>query len=122
MEFLEGYGENETNSFVLRYWSYFELQTQLQYKAEREGMEVVFIDPYHTSQICSFCNHYEEGQRLNQSQFLCKNPNCSNKDKNGNNKIENADWNASRNIAVSEKFVTKKSQCEYFKRKKDEKN
>ena len=122
LEFLEGYGEDEPNSFVLRNWSYFELQTQLKYKAEREGMEIVFIDPYHTSQMCSFCNHYEKGQRLKQSEFLCKNVDCSNKDKKGENKIINADWNASKNIAKSEKFVTKKSDCEYFKRKKDEKN
>ena len=122
MEFLEGYGEDEPNSFVLRYWSYFEMQTMIEYKAKREGMKVVYIDPYHTSQICSFCNHYEEGQRLNQSEFLCKNPNCTNKDKKGNNKIENADWNASKNIAVSEKIVTKKSECEYYKQKRAEKN
>ena len=122
MEFLEGYGEDETNSFVLRYWSYFEMQTMIEYKAKREGIKVVYIDPYHTSQICSFCNHYEEGQRLNQSEFLCKNPNCSNKDKKGNNKIENADWNASKNIALSEKIVIKKSECEYYKQKRAEKN
>ena len=122
MEFLEGYGEDETNSFVLRYWSYFEMQTMIEYKSKREGIKVVYIDPYHTSQICSFCNHYEEGQRLTQSKFLCKNPNCSNKDNKGNNKIENADWNASKNIALSEKIVTKKSECEYYKQKRAEKN
>jgi IS605 OrfB family transposase len=122
LEFLEGYGENEPDSFVLRNWSYFELQTQLQYKAEREGMEVVFIDPYHTSQTCSFCNHYEKGQRLKQSEFLCKNVDCSNIDNKGENIVINTDWNVSRNIAKSEKFVTKKSDCEYFKLKKDEKN
>ena len=122
MEFLEGYGEDETNSFVLRYWSYFEMQTMIEYKSKREGIKVVYIDPYHTSQICSFCNHYEEGQRLNQSEFLCKNPNCSNKDNKGNNKIENADWNASKNIALSEKIVIKKSECEYYKQKRAEKN
>ena len=122
MEFLEGYGEDETNSFVLRYWSYFEMQTMIEYKSKREGIKVVYIDPYHTSQICSFCNHYEEGQRLTQSKFLCKNPNCSNKDNKGNNKIENADWNASKNISLSEKIVTKKSECEYYKQKRAEKN
>jgi putative transposase len=122
LEFLKGYGEDETNSFVLRYWGYFEMQTMIEYKAKREGMKVVYIDPYHTSQICSFCNHYEKGQRLNQSEFLCKNVDCSNKDDKGNNKIEKADWNASKNIALSEKIVTKKEQCEYYKQKRAEKN
>lgn len=63
MEMLEGYGKEEPNSFILRNWSYFELQNYIQYKAARAGIKVVKIDPYHTSQTCSICGHYEEGQR-----------------------------------------------------------
>ena len=59
------------------------------------------IDPYHTSQICSCCGHWEEGQRINQSTFICKNPEC----KNFGVKI-NADFNASRNIALSTNFIS----------------
>jgi len=122
MEFLEGYGEDETNSFVLRNWSCYELQKFVEYKSEREGIKVVYIDPYHTSQICSECGNYEEGQRLSQTDFLCKNSDCSRKDKYGKNEIVFADWNASKNISISNKIVSSKGECEYFKRNKLEKN
>ena len=122
LEFLKGYGEDEPNSFLLRNWSYFELQTMVEYKAKREGMKVVYIDPYHTSQTCSSCGHYEEDQRISQSKFLCKNLDCTRKDKKGHNEVVNADWNASVNIARSNHIVTSKSECEYFIREKAESN
>lgn len=122
MEFLEGFGQDELSSFVLRNWSYFELQKMLEYKSEREGIKIVYIDPYHTSQTCSSCGNYEEGQRLSQSEFLCKNPDCPRKDKNGKNEIVFADWNASKNISLSNIVVSSKEECEYYKRNKLEKN
>lgn len=107
LEFLKGYGENEENSFVLRNWSYFELQQFIEYKAKKVGIDVAYIDPYHTSQTCSECGHYESGQRIDQSTFKCKA--CGFKG--------NADYNASRNIAKSTAYVTDKSECQYFKNK-----
>ena len=47
-----------------------------------------------TSQKCSKCGNLEEGQRINQSHFKCKK--CGYE--------ENADFNASRNIALSLDF------------------
>ncbi|MBM4165940.1 MAG: IS200/IS605 family element transposase accessory protein TnpB [Ignavibacteria bacterium] len=119
MELLEGYGKDENGKsrkgdFVLRNWSYFELQTLLKDKAGRKGMDVVFIDPYHTSQTCALCGHYEIGQRETQANFICKNPVCKNFDE----KV-NADYNAALNIARSKKFVAKKEECEYFKLHKE---
>jgi len=108
LEMLEGYGKEESNSFILRNWSYFELQTFIEYKAKREGMEVVKIDPYHTSQICSQCGNYEEGQRK-ERMFECKK--CENK--------MDADYNAAINIAKSTKIVKKKEDCEYWKTRKN---
>jgi putative transposase len=108
IEMLEGYGEEEPDSFILRNWSYFELQTLIIDKANRSGISVNKIDPYHTSQICSVCGHFEEGQR-DSRKFLCKNPGCGND--------MNADHNAAINIAKSEKFVTKKEQCQFHKNK-----
>lgn len=119
LEFLEGFGEEEKNKFILRNWSYFQLQTMIEYKAKKFGISIVYVDPYHTSQTCSCCGNYEDGQRLSQSQFLCKNPDCSNKE-NGENKIVNADYNASLNIAKSTKFVEKKTDCEYHKKYSEE--
>ena len=107
LEFLKGYGKKETNDFVLRNWSYFELQQFIEYKAKKNGISVTYIDPYHTSQTCSQCGHYEKGQRLNQKNFKCKS--CGFED--------NADYNASRNIAKSTQYVDSIQDCQYYKLK-----
>ena len=125
LELLEGYGKDEfgkskKGDFILRNWSYYELQKMIEEKATFYGIRVVYIDPYHTSQICSFCGHYEAGQRLTQEEFLCKNQNCSNKDKSKKNKPVNADYNAARNIANSNKIVTSKEECTFFKQNNED--
>lgn len=96
IENLEGYGKEVKNKFILSNWSYYQLQQYITYKAEKHGIVVRKINPYHTSQICSCCGRWEEGQRINQKTFICKNPECKNFG------IEvNADFNAARNIALS---------------------
>lgn len=117
MERLTGFGRNQNNEvdeaykFILRYWSFFELQTMIEYKANAAGIEVRYIDPYHTSQTCSFCGHYEKGQRVSQSKFVCRNPDCTRgkgkQKSDGSFEGINADWNAARNIALSEKIIAK---------------
>lgn len=97
IENLEGY---DANDFFLRNWSFYELQQYITYKANLHGIVVRKINPYHTSQTCSCCGHYEEGQRISQSEFKCKNPACEN-----HNEKVNADFNAARNIAMSVNFV-----------------
>ncbi|AYF54542.1 IS200/IS605 family element transposase accessory protein TnpB [Clostridium botulinum C] len=93
------------NKSILRNWSYYQLQTMIEYKAQREGIKVKYIDPYHTSQTCSKCGNYEEGQRESQADFICKK--CGYK--------VNADYNAARNIAMSNKYITKKEESKYYK-------
>lgn len=120
MERLTGFGRDKNDEvdegykFILRYWSFFELQTMIEYKANAAGIEVRYIDPYHTSQTCSFCGHYEKGQRINQQTFICKNPDCTKgkgkQEKDGTYKGINADWNAARNIALSKKVVERKKK------------
>ena len=88
-----------------RNWSYFELQKMVEYKAKLYNIEVRYVNPRHTSQTCSFCGHLEDGQRLSQQEFLCKNPKCDNKDDKNENKIINADYNGARNIARSTVYV-----------------
>lgn len=115
MESLKGFGKDKDEhieqgfKYVVRYWSYFELQTLIQQKAEREGIEVRKVNPYHTSQMCSFCGHYEKGQRISQSTFICKNPACTHGKgkqlKDGTFTGINADWNAARNIARSTEWI-----------------
>lgn len=120
MERLTGFGHDRNDEvddgfkFILRYWSFFELQSMIEYKAEAAGIKVRYIDPYHTSQTCSFCGHYEKGQRIDQATFVCKNPECEKgkgkKRSDGTYTGINADWNAARNIALSDKFVDKKKK------------
>ena len=120
MERLTGFGRDKFEEvddgykFILRYWSFFELQTMIEYKANAAGIEVRYVNPYHTSQTCSFCGHYEKGQRVNQSTFICKNPDCEKgkgkKRKDGTFEGINADWNAARNIALSKDIVDRKKK------------
>ena len=91
VEDLSGF---DSSQFILRNWSFYELQQFITYKASKYGIEVRKINPHHTSQTCSCCGHWEEGQRIDQAHFKCKA--CG---------IElNADFNASRNIAMSIDF------------------
>lgn len=112
LEDLEGYGEEEKNKFILSNWSYYQLQQYIAYKAEKYGIEVRKINPYHTSQVCSCCGHWESGQRVNQKTFICKNPECENF-----GEEVNADFNAARNIALS----TNWSDMDEKKNKKNKK-
>jgi IS605 OrfB family transposase len=66
-------------------WSFFQLQSFIQYKAERKGIEFVKVRPNYTSQICSKCGQL--GSRVGSS-FVCH---CG--------FSLNADLNASRNLA-----------------------
>lgn len=106
LEFLEGYGENETNSFILRNWSYYQLQNFIQYKAQKHNIKTVFIDPYETSKRCHCCG--EIGERPKQDSFYCVNSECKQY-----KERQFADYNAAVNIARSTKIVTKKEECQY---------
>jgi IS605 OrfB family transposase len=92
VEDLSGFNSSQ---YILRNWSFYELQQFITYKAARYGIEVRKVNPHYTSQICSCCGHLEEGQRIDQSHFVCKSCGAE----------LNADFNASRNIAKSIDFV-----------------
>ena len=77
---------------LLRNWSYYQLQTMIEYKAESEGIAVYYVDASYTSQTCSKCGNLEEGQRTTQDTFTCKKCDYT----------CNADYNASQNIAKGE--------------------
>lgn len=107
LECLKGYNINKK---ILRNWSYYELQQMITYKANKYGIIVRKINPCFTSQVCSECGNYEEGQRILQEKFICKSEKC--RFHNPKKGYINADFNAARNIAKSELFldseVTKK--------------
>ncbi len=75
-------------------WSFAQFQSFLAYKAEVQGIEVVKIDPRHTSQTCSRCGHQARNNRRSQALFRCRN--CG--------YCLNADLNASYNIR--DKYVS----------------
>lgn len=88
MEDLKGV-TNKANHF-LKNWSYFDLKTKIEYKAKEQGIDIVYIKPYHTSQRCSKCGYIHEDNRQDQATFKCLK--CGFK--------TNADYNASQNIAI----------------------
>jgi len=68
----------------LHRWAFGQLQTFIQYKAEARGLQVVYVNPSYSSQICSFCGSL--GERV-QHHFRCT---CGNK--------QHSDLNASQNL------------------------
>ena len=108
MEDLSGFGKDddgnaeERKEFVLRNWSYYELQNMITYKAAKFGIKVEKVRPSYTSQTCSWCG--QRGFRQGVI-FICENPACK---KCGEK--EQADYNAARNIANSKDIVKDKNE------------
>jgi putative transposase len=69
-------------------WSFSQLRLFVEYKARREGIPVVTVDPRNTSRTCSSCGHCEKANRPDQATFRCRH--CGHS--------EHADVNAARNI------------------------
>lgn len=92
MENLSGFSDHQSES-LLKNWSYYDLQSKVKYKAEEKGIKVILINPSYTSQRCSNCGCIDGNNRNckeKQDRFECVN--CGFK--------ENADINASKNIAI----------------------
>jgi putative transposase len=80
--------KNVDNKRRLHSWSFAQLYSFVEYKAEARGIEVVKVDPRHTSQTCSRCGYQARNNRRSQSLFHCRS--CGYQ--------LNADLNASKNI------------------------
>lgn len=107
LENLEGINREARRNLFLRDWPYFQLQEMIIYKTKKYGIKVIKVNPSYTSQTCSVCGNLEEGQRISQSEFVCKK--CGYQG--------NADYNAAINIARSENTSMKKDK-EVIKKKK----
>ena len=53
-------------------WSFFQLRTFIEYKAQAAGVAVVLVDPKYTSQTCSACGHCAKSNRKSQAEFCCQ--------------------------------------------------
>lgn len=52
-------------------WAFFQMRSFISYKARREGIPVVYVDPAYTSRTCSACGHCCKGNRKNRNDFVC---------------------------------------------------
>lgn len=95
LEKLESEGMNDK---ILGLWGYYELQSMIEYKAEREGIEVRYVNPAYTSQTCSRCGNVDKNNRQTQENFICTK--CGFK--------LNADHNAAINISRSTDIIKNK--------------
>ncbi len=111
LEDLSGITRNEHNQFLMRNWSYYQLREFIVYKAKKHGIEVNIIDPMYSSQRCSECGYIHKENRPTQQKFECLS--CGFK--------ENADFNASRNIAIAHTEEYKKQILNFKKQKEKEK-
>ena len=76
----------------LKNWTYYDLQTKIQYKAKECGIKIQIINPQYTSQRCSRCGYIHSDNRKTQENFLCLK--CGFE--------ANADYNASQNISIKD--------------------
>lgn len=81
-------GKNLDTKRRLHSWSFAQFHSFLSYKAQEHGIQVVKVDPRHTSQTCSRCGYQARNNRRSQSLFLCRQCGYS----------LNADLNAALNI------------------------
>lgn len=91
MEDLSGFGNSQLNDYILSRWGYYQLQATIENVCKREGISVVKVEPQYTSKCCHECG--EIGNRDGKD-FYCENVFCSQ-----SGERQDADANASRNIA-----------------------
>ena len=99
LENLSGIGKDEKNDFILRNWSYFDLQSKILYKAKRAGIEVKFINPWRTSKCCPTCGEVGKRSERPRTKFWCINELCIDFEKE-----QYADYVGAKNIANNTRF------------------
>lgn len=82
-------------------WSFYQLRNFIEYKSKKEGVKLVVVHPRYTSKTCSICFHI--GDRKNKN-FKCNNCGVN----------IDADFNASRNIALLGAAINKPEKSDMF--------
>jgi len=78
--------DNTLNNYEKNSWAFYQLKQLIKHKADLKGIPYQDINAKDTSTTCCVCG--EKGYRLSQNRFLCDNLH-----------LQNADYNASINIA-----------------------
>lgn len=70
--YRKGNGQGRKYRRRMNGWQFYELQRQIKYKAEWEGVPVIFVDPKRTSMLCPACGKRIQEGRQNRRK-LCNN-------------------------------------------------
>jgi putative transposase len=57
---------------TLHSWSFHQLRSFVEYKAQRAGVRVIAVDPRNTSRTCPACGHCAKENRPDQATFSCR--------------------------------------------------
>lgn len=87
---VSGMMKNKHLSKAIAEQRFYEFRRQIEYKAKRYGIEVIFVDRFYpSSKLCSDCGHIKKDLKLSDRTYIC--PNCG--------LIIDRDYNASINLA-----------------------
>lgn len=103
--YRKGNGQGKKYRGRMNSWSYYELQRQIQYKAEWEGLKVIYVNPWGTSSKCVICG---DKLQFTEEHRMLRCPTCD--------KVVDRDVNAAMNIAnAGLRFSLKGSSDEVMK-------
>lgn len=71
--YRKGNGQGNKYRLKMNSWQTYEIQKQVQYKAEWRGLLVLYIDPKRTSTLCPVCGKRIQEDRQNQRKLWCNN-------------------------------------------------
>jgi putative transposase len=71
--YRKGNGQGNKYRRMMNGWQTYELQRQIQYKAEWEGLHVLYVDPKRTSTLCPVCGKRIQEDRQNRRKLWCNN-------------------------------------------------
>jgi IS605 OrfB family transposase len=98
MEDLTGITTN-TKDLFLKSWAYYQLQTDIEYKAKMVGIQILWVNPKDTSITCPTCKNVDKENRKDKdkTKFTCINIECDDY-----GKLKDADIVGAYNITYAE--------------------